>query len=265
MANYAVGDLQGCFTPFIKLLSEVSFNPSKDHLYLVGDLIARGPDSLSCLDFVYQNQDAITVTLGNHDLHYIACSLLGNKPNPKDKLTELFSSPLHDNYVSYLRTQPLAVYLKSHASFISHAGIHPSWNIIDALNFSKLAQQYYQSEEAEYFFENMYGQHDINFTPNKDPLTNFKVIVNVFTRMRFLESSGHLNLSQKGNPTQSHLQPWFEHNRFDFDQNNFIFGHWAALEGKTHKRNVLALDTGCVWGGNMTLLNLDNGEYFSSK
>jgi len=265
MANYAIGDLQGCFTPFVKLLSEVSFNPSKDHLYLVGDLIARGPDSLGCLDFVYQNQDAITVTLGNHDLHYIACSLLGRKPNPKDKLTELFSSPLHNNYVSYLRTQPLAVYLKSCASFISHAGIHPSWNIADALNFSKLAQQYYQSEEVKYFFENMYGQNDINFIPNEDPLTNFKIIVNVFTRMRFLESSGHLNLSQKGNPAQSHLQPWFEHSRFDCEQNNFIFGHWAALEGKTHKRNVLALDTGCVWGGNMTLLNLDNGEHFLSK
>jgi bis(5'-nucleosyl)-tetraphosphatase (symmetrical) len=265
MANYAIGDLQGCFTPFIKLLSEVGFNPSKDHLYLVGDLIARGPDSLSCLDFVYQNQDSITVTLGNHDLHFIACHLLSKQPNPKDNLATIFENRLCKNYVSYLRTQPLAVFLESQSTFISHAGIHPSWNIHAALSYSRLAEQNYRSQEALLFFENMYGNKDTSFTPNKDPLTNFKVIVNVFTRMRFLETNENLNLIEKGAPKNSQLTPWFNHPRFENDINRYIFGHWAALEGQTHKDNVIALDTGCVWGGNMTLLNLDNNEYFLSK
>lgn len=265
MANYAVGDLQGCFTPLIKLLSEVNFNPSKDHLYLVGDLIARGPDSLSCLDFVYQNQDAITVTLGNHDLHFIACNLLGKQPNPKDNLSAVFASPLCENYVSYLRTQPLAVYLESQSTFISHAGIHPTWTIKEALEYAQIAEQNYRSEEALLFFENMYGSKDTSFTPTKDPLTNFKTIVNVFTRMRFLEANENLNLSEKGAPTSSQLMPWFKHARFKNDLNRYIFGHWAALEGQTKQDNIIALDTGCVWGGNMTLINLDTNEYFLSK
>jgi len=265
MANYAVGDLQGCFTPFLKLLSEVNFNPSKDHLYLVGDLIARGPDSLSCLEFVYQNQDSITVTLGNHDLHFIACNILGKQPNPKDNLSAVFSSKQCRSYASYLRTQPLAVFLEKQSTFISHAGTHPSWSIEQALAYARIAEKNYRSEEAQLFFENMYGSKETNFTPNKDPLTNFKTIVNVFTRMRFLESDEKLNLYEKGSPKSSQLQPWFDHPRFESEKTRYIFGHWAALEGKTNKENMIALDTGCVWGGNMTLLNLGTNEYILSK
>ena len=265
MANYAVGDLQGCFTPFIKLRSEVGFNPSRDHLYLVGDLIARGPDSLSCLDFVYQNQDALTVTLGNHDLHFIACYLIGKQPNPKDKLASVFSSKLCEHYVSFLRTQPLAVYLEHQSTFISHAGIHPYWSIEQALNYAQTATHNYQSHEANLFFENMYGSKDPAYSPNKDFLTNFKIIVNVLTRMRFLEQSGNLNFFEKGKPRESALKPWFTHSRFKNDKNRYVFGHWAALEGVTNIENIIALDTGCVWGGNMTLLNLDTGEHYLSK
>lgn len=265
MANYAIGDLQGCFTPLIKLLSEVSFNPSKDHLYLVGDLIARGPDSLSCLDFVYQNQDSITVTLGNHDLHLIACHLLSKQPNPKDNLAAVFDNKLCANYISYLRTQPLAVFLESQSTFISHAGIHPSWSINDALNYAKVAEQSYRGEEAQLFFENMYGSKDTSFTPDKNLLTNFKIIINVFTRMRFLEANENLNLLEKGSPKNSLLSPWFDHPRFEIDDNRYVFGHWAALEGTTNRNNVIALDTGCVWGGYMTLLDLDTNERFLSK
>ncbi len=265
MANYAVGDLQGCFTPLIRLLTEVGFNPSKDHLYLVGDLIARGPDSLSCLDFVYQNQDALTVTLGNHDLHFIACYLLGKQPNPKDNLASVFSSKLCGHYVSYLRTQPLAVYLEDQSTFLSHAGIHPHWDIEQALSYAHIAEQNYRSDEANIFFENMYGSKEPAYIPDKDLITNFKITVNVFTRMRLLEQSGNLNLFEKGSPQQSTLIPWFRHERFENEKNRYVFGHWAALEGVTNVENILALDTGCVWGGNMTLMNLDTGERYLSK
>ena len=120
MADYAIGDLQGCFKEFSTLLQRVDFNPSKDHLYLVGDIVARGPDSLACLDFIYQHQDSMTITLGNHDLHMIACYFLNKPTNPKDKLAPIFKSSLLKRYISFLQTQPLALYLKTHNLSLIH-------------------------------------------------------------------------------------------------------------------------------------------------
>ena len=118
MADYAIGDLQGCFDEFSLLLKQVDFNPSKDHLYLVGDIVARGPDSKACLDYIYQHQDSVSVTLGNHDLHMIACYLNNVTPNPKDKLTALFNSSKLPHYIAFLQTQPLALYLEQYLSLI---------------------------------------------------------------------------------------------------------------------------------------------------
>lgn len=125
MADYAIGDLQGCFSEFNTLLQRVNFNPSQDHLYLVGDVVARGPDSLACLDHIYKHQDSMTITLGNHDLHMVACYYLNKSINPKDKLGPIFESPHLARYISFLQTQPLAIELKQYNCFISHAGLKP--------------------------------------------------------------------------------------------------------------------------------------------
>ncbi|BBN80811.1 bis(5'-nucleosyl)-tetraphosphatase, symmetrical [Pseudoalteromonas sp. A25] len=266
MAKYAIGDLQGCFKPFMQLLDIVDFNPSQDHLYLVGDVLARGPDSQACLEFLCQNQGAISITLGNHDLHFLACALLGKPPNPKDKLDNVFASSKLDKYIALLQAQPLALFLPQLKTFVSHAGIHPDWDIKSALNYAQFAQQCYQSSDAVHYFANMYGAGVVKDVENLNDQDKFKAIVNVFTRMRFLDNNGQLELKHKG-PAEisNNLMPWFTHARFQQDDNRYIFGHWAALEGKTNLNNVIALDTGCVWGGPMTLMNLTSGERFSSK
>ncbi|GEK10906.1 symmetrical bis(5'-nucleosyl)-tetraphosphatase [Pseudoalteromonas sp. McH1-7] len=262
MAKYAIGDLQGCFTPLIALLDQVDFNPSQDHLYFVGDIIARGPDPLACLEFLYQHADSISVTLGNHDLHFLACLALGMPPNPKDKLDAVFNSPKCQKYADLLRAQPLAIWLEQQQTLISHAGIHPSWSIEQALNYAHFAEANYQSTKAPEFYANMYGAHPGLELDKLSEQDKFKAIVNVFTRMRFLKQNGELDLKNKsGLKDNDGLIPWFEYGQIP-PNTTLLFGHWAALEGETHQKNVIALDTGCVWGGAMTMINIDTGEKY---
>lgn len=266
MADYAIGDLQGCFKEFNALLQKVAFNPSKDHLYLVGDIVARGPNSLACLDYVYTHQNSITVTLGNHDLHMIACYLLNQSINPKDKLEAIFQSPNLPLYIAYLQTQPLALNLTQHNCFISHAGLNPQWSIAQAMQHAKFAQQCYSAHNANHFFKQMYQPHPNHWHSELSNDAKFRHIVNYFTRMRFITTNNQLNFDEKNaTDSTSALQPWFTHPAIKKIQQNIIFGHWASLAGKTTQQHVYALDTGCVWGGEMTLLNLASKEKISEK
>lgn len=264
MANYAIGDLQGCFNEFHALLQQVDFNPSKDHLYLVGDIVARGPDSLACLDYLYTYQDSITVTLGNHDLHLIANYFLNKTANPKDKLGPLLRSEKFPAYIKMLQQQPLALWLEEQQIFISHAGLNPAWTIKEALKHAQFATDCYQSAHAHDFFNNMYLAHPSTWSKQLTKFEKFRYIVNYFTRMRFLTPDEQLDLSYKGAITDSNAMiPWFNHPRFKTLKKDIVFGHWAALEGKTSHSHIHALDTGCVWGGKMTLLELSNKQRFS--
>ena len=255
MANYAIGDLQGCYKEFQALLLQVDFNPSKDHLYLVGDIVARGPDSLACLDYLYTHQDSITVTLGNHDLHLIANYLLHKRANPKDKLSALLDSKKLPAYITLLQQQPLA--------FISHAGLNPAWSIKQALQHAQFAQRCYQGADARDYFEHMYEQHPSVWHDQLTKFEQFRYIVNYFTRMRFLTHDEQLELTFKGSIADSNAMiPWFKHPRFNDFNKHIVFGHWAALEGITNHKNIHALDTGCVWGGAMTLMELKNKQLF---
>ncbi|TMP07139.1 symmetrical bis(5'-nucleosyl)-tetraphosphatase [Pseudoalteromonas sp. S3178] len=266
MADYAIGDLQGCFSEFNTLLQRVNFNPSQDHLYLVGDVVARGPDSLACLDHIYKHQDSMTITLGNHDLHMVACYYLNKSINPKDKLGPIFESPFLARYISFLQTQPLAIELKQYNCFISHAGLNPDWTINNALRYAEFAKSCYQSSNAKLFFERMYQPHPGKFSSELDDFEKFRYIVNYFTRMRFLTANNQLELNAKGAITDSReLTPWFKHPNIVNAKHDIIFGHWAALEGKTANPCIHALDTGCVWGGSMTLMELSNKKLIVEK
>jgi len=266
MADYAIGDLQGCFSEFTTLLQRVNFNPSKDHLYLVGDVVARGPDSLACLDYIYQHQDSMTITLGNHDLHMIACYYLKKPTNPKDKLTPIFNSKKLPYYISFLQTQPLALFIKKYNSFISHAGLNPDWSVDTALHYAKFAQHCYQSKNAKSFFEHMYQPHPLKADIELDDFAKFRFIINYFTRMRFLTHNNELDLNAKGAiTTNKKLLPWFKHPSIVNLKHELIFGHWAALEGKTGNKHIHALDTGCVWGGAMSLMKLNCKKIVTEK
>lgn len=259
MALYAIGDLQGCYHEFDALLRRVDFNPSQDHLYCVGDIVARGPDSLSCLRRLEQLQGSVSVTLGNHDLHLLACAALNKEPNPKDKLAPLFAADDFDSLLAFLRNQPLALWLAPLNTLVCHAGLSPHWSLAQALEQAQQAQRCYQGKDAAYYFAHMYQNRPVKWCDSLSEMEKFVYTINSFTRMRFVEPSGALNLKEKGKPgCDDQLVPWFAHSHRQHDDFDIVFGHWAALEGKTGRDNVHALDTGCVWGGSMTLMDLQS-------
>jgi len=261
MADYAIGDLQGCFTEFKLLLEKVNFNPSKDILYLVGDIVARGPDSLACLRLLKDLGDCVKITLGNHDLHLIATYYLGKQPKKNDKLDSLFSAPDFPELISFLQKQPLAIWLETYQTLICHAGLSPHWDIETALTQANLATKKYQSEDALYYFQNMYAEGPLTWSDKLTELESFRYTVNAFTRMRFLTTDSQMDFIHKGSPQDTpNLQPWFQHPKIKSLRNTkIIFGHWASLLGKTHNPNIIALDTGCIWGKELTLIELNSG------
>lgn len=268
MADYVVGDLQGCYHELNYLLDKVDFNPSKDHLYLVGDIVARGPDSLRCMDFLFNQQGSVSITLGNHDLHFLATYFANQVPNSKDKLDALFASKKLANYVNFIQQQPLAIWLKKYNTLICHAGLSPELSLKHALKLAKKAAKRYSSDDAPYFLSNMYGNSTNSLSTVSDKLSKFCFTVNAFTRMRFVNYQGHLDFQQKGNPysqLNGELFPWFNINRENHHNFNICFGHWAALLGETPYKNIFALDTGCVWGNQLTLMELESQALHTTK
>lgn len=258
MADYAIGDLQGCFNEFKAILETIKFNPSQDTIYLVGDIVARGPDSLSCLRFIKDNAGSIKTTLGNHDLHLISTFLLNKQPNPNDYLADIFSAPDKHELIAFLQAQPLARFLPKYNCLICHAGLSPEWTLEQGLSAAKTAEQQYQSTDAHYYLSNMYQNGPNQWATAQTEIEKFCYTINAFTRMRYFTSDFKMDLNSKSSPTQgSSLIPWFELPRTSsLNDITIVFGHWAALEGKTNSKQFQAIDTGCVWGQALTALNL---------
>lgn len=256
MATYAIGDIQGCYHAFESLLERIQFDPKSDRLWLVGDLINRGSGSLEMLRWCYQHQDNIQTVLGNHDLHAIAVSHGVKKPNRSDTLQTILDAPDADVLLTWLRHQPLMVSNDDYA--MVHAGLLPQWHIHQALTYSKEVESALQSDDYGDFLLNMYGN-----TPNvwHDDLTGYnrlRMITNVMTRMRVCSADGALDFSFNGelDDVPEGLTPWFNlPNRVARDQ-AIIVGHWSAL-GLYKYQNVYALDTGCLWGGQLTAMCLE--------
>lgn len=257
MTRYAVGDLQGCLKPLQCLLEQVTFNPKHDQLWLVGDLINRGPDSLATLRFLYSIKDSIKVVLGNHDLHFLAIDSGATHARKTDTFEALFAAPDRQQLSDWLRQQPL-FYCDPSADYVmSHAGIAPHWTIAQAQRYANEVQQVLQSDQAVEFFKHMYGNNPDNWNEQLRGWDRLRTITNYFTRMRFCGPKGELDLANKSNQASAGFHPWFKHPARVNQQQNIIFGHWAALEGKADTAHIFALDTGCVWGNTMTLLNLE--------
>ncbi|ATC93663.1 symmetrical bis(5'-nucleosyl)-tetraphosphatase [Pseudoalteromonas tunicata] len=267
MAQYVIGDLQGCFKEFKAILATLAFNPSQDTLYLVGDIVARGPDSLSCLRFIKDNASSVKTTLGNHDLHLISTFLLNKQPNPKDLLADIFTAPDRNELIEYLQARPLALFLPEFNSLVCHAGLSPEWTLAQALKAAKIAEQAYQGKDARYYLANMYQNGPTRWQDAKTEIEKFCYTINAFTRMRYFTSDFKMDLSSKGSPAQdSPLIPWFELPRASsLNDLTVIFGHWAALEGKTNSNQFQAIDTGCVWGQALTALNLETQQRTQQK
>ena len=267
MANFFVGDIQGCFDELRLLLAKINFNHEQDHLYLVGDLIGRGPQAKETLDFLMQHQQSMHPVLGNHDLHFLAISQGIKQAKQGDKFNELLSSTHLSQYVDYLRNQPLLIILPEDNIVITHAGISPQWDVATAAEQASIVQNWLSGDNFITLLTTMYN-NDINHWNECVTSTQRAVFtINALTRMRYCYNDGRLDFSTNCAPhknTDLALKPWFDFNLTPSD-NTLVFGHWAALLGQTGQHKIIALDTGCLWGNLMTIWQSSTNTYFNQK
>ncbi|WP_349431912.1 symmetrical bis(5'-nucleosyl)-tetraphosphatase [Methylomarinum sp. Ch1-1] len=257
MSIYAIGDIQGCYDELLRLLDIVEFNENRDQLWFAGDLVNRGPKSLQTLRFVKSLGDAAVTVLGNHDLHLIAISLAQRKLRKKDSLRQVLEAPDHEELIHWLRHRPL---FHSQDNFcLLHAGLPPQWDFHQTQKMAAKAENILQGPNYAGFFKSMYGDKPSLWSTELNNTEQARFIVNCFTRMRYCDTQGRLDFSHKGAPgTQPQtLYPWFAVPGRKSADMKIIFGHWSTL-GYYHGHNCYAIDTGCLWGGQLTALRLDN-------
>ena len=266
MAIYLVGDIQGCYSELQALLKQVSFNMATDQLYLAGDLVARGPDSLATLRFVKSLNRSAKVVLGNHDLHLLSVYAGIKKVKKQDKLNDLLAANDIDDLMNWLAQQPLLQQIGKDNAYMSHAGISPQWNLQQAIEQANFATQRLSSKKRDHWLCAMYGEKPNDWQQAKTDEDKFRYTVNAFTRMRYCYKNKQLEFENKLAPKYSKEQknsllPWYELSS-TIKTTTWVFGHWAALMGYCTVNNVYALDTGCVWGNHLTMLRWHDKKIF---
>jgi bis(5'-nucleosyl)-tetraphosphatase (symmetrical) len=257
MARFAIGDVQGCVTELRALLEAIRFSPDRDQLWFVGDLVNRGPHSLECLRLIRALGDNAFVVLGNHDLHLLAMvfgSHLQDKPG--DTLHDILRAPDRAAILQWLLERPLAYQDPTHGELLVHAGLVPQWSVPQTLLLAQEVRHALLTDPAV-FFDPMYGDEPDRWSEQLTGAERIRFIVNCLTRLRLCTAEGRVALKAKGPPVpDSTLLPWFEIPDRASRGNRIIFGHWSAL-GYVNAHGVIGLDTGCVWGGALTAVNLD--------
>jgi len=258
MAVYAVGDIQGCLDEFRDLLDALTFDPEKDKLWLVGDLVNRGPKSLETLRFVRSLGKAAITVLGNHDLHLLALAIAPGARPPEKDLDRVLKAKDSDDLVEWLRQQPLLHYDKTLESVLVHAGIYPEWSLKKARALAGEVEDVLRGPKPEKFLKKMYGAEPDRWSDELSGSARLRFIVNTFTRMRFCRPDGSLDLSAKLGPGDygDDVVPWYRMPKRKAKDVRIVFGHWSTL-GYHEDGYVLSLDTGCVWGGLLTAAQLD--------
>ena len=267
--TYVIGDIQGCYDGLRRVLDKVEFDETNDKLFAVGDLVARGEDSLSTLRFLKSLGSQFSSVLGNHDLHLLAVVNGIRKAKKSDKLEPLLNAADLTELVDWLRQFPLAAKLDEQ-SIMVHAGLYPQWSIDDCVSLSDEVSNILKSDDYATFLSKMYGNTPDKWSDKLEDDERLRFIVNACTRMRFVHTDGTLDFDNKSHPStvsntaNSTLKPWFEIENTKFTTSQrVIFGHWAALSGHTNNSQFVGLDTGYVWGQSMTLLNLDTSTLIS--
>lgn len=260
MARFAIGDIQGCFSEFQALLAQANFDPACDELFSVGDIVNRGPQSLEVLRWMYMHRDAVHLVLGNHDLHLLAVSTGYENKKSRDTLDDILTAPDREMLLAWLRNQPL--FLREDTFCLVHAGVWPGWHLDEVQRLALEATTLLQADNGQAFFKQLYGNRPTLWSNDLADNDRLRFIVNSLTRMRALYQDRSLDFAYKRglDDIPSELQPWFAF-PLSPDMPRVICGHWSAL-GLYMKENVWALDTGCVWGGQLTIVNCDTGEVF---
>jgi bis(5'-nucleosyl)-tetraphosphatase (symmetrical) len=261
MSHYVVGDIQGCYAEFAQLLDLIGFDPALDRLWLVGDLVNRGPDSLSVLRHVKSLGVAATTVLGNHDLHLVIVAA-GHRPlHRRDTLAAILEAPDRDELLDWLRRRPLVV--QDGPLLLVHAGLLPSWTAADALRLSREVETVLASAAYDEFLRDLYGDKPARWNDELTGHERLRVIVNAFTRLRFCSADDAMELEEKRSPRHSlpGFAPWFAHPERKSAGVTILCGHWSALDLMLAP-NVLMLDSGCLWGGTLTAVRIDDGRLF---
>lgn len=260
MAVYAIGDLQGCLDPLKRLLDRIGFDPGRDRLWFTGDLVNRGPQSLQALRFVRALGEHAVAVLGNHDLHLLATAFADSRPRKRrDTLEDILQAPDRDELLEWLRRRPLLHHEAELAFTLVHAGLPPQWDLPAASAAAAELEAVLGGDEYIDFLKVMYGNQPDLWSPELTGVDRLRFIVNAFTRMRYVRADGSLDLHNKGPVERAApgLMPWF---RFPGRRSaglRIVFGHWSLLGGASQD-GAFSVDTGCVYGGMLTALRLDD-------
>jgi bis(5'-nucleosyl)-tetraphosphatase (symmetrical) len=255
MALYAIGDIQGCHAEFCELLDLIGFSPASDRLWLVGDLVNRGPSSLAVLREVMRLGDAAVTVLGNHDFHLLTVAAGHRRPHRDDTLDAILAAPDRDDLVAWVKSRPLVVTEGDLA--MVHAGFLPSWTPAQAVALSREVEAMLQGDAAHEFLGVLYGDHPHRWSDDLEGYDRLRVIVNACTRLRFCTADDTLELHEKRGPghVPAGYLPWFAHPSRRSAASTIVCGHWSTLDLML-ATNVLMLDSGCLWGGTLTGVRL---------
>lgn len=263
MATYFIGDIQGCYDPLRRLLDSANFDPAKDRLIAVGDLVNRGPKSLETLRLLRSLGSSFRSVLGNHDITLLAVAEGTRKARKKDTFDELLAAPDLSDLLAWLRQFPLA--LTEQGILVVHAGVPPDWTLEQTLSRAAEVEAWLQGPDARSFLQQAYGDSPGRFEEGQVGTTRARTITNALTRLRFCTADGRMDFAAKGSVASGpkDMLPWFAHPNRALAETRIAFGHWALLYGKVNTKNVIALDTACVWGYELTMLRLEDGVKLS--
>lgn len=258
MAVYAIGDIQGCLEPLHRLLGKLGYRRGRDRLWLSGDLVNRGPDSLGVLHFVRSLEPEPVCVLGNHDLHLLAVADGAEPAKPNDTLAEILAAPEREELVEWLRQRPLFHYDQELGWGMVHAGLVPQWDLATIRELAQEVETVLRGPDHGEFFRHMYGNQPAAWASELTGWDRLRAIINAMTRLRYCDPAGHMALAAKDAPgTQPRgYLPWFQVPGRASADVRLVFGHWSTL-GRYESQNAVGLDSGCVWGGRLTAVRLD--------
>lgn len=267
MSDYVMGDIQGCYDSLMLLLEKIDFNESTDRLWFVGDLVNRGPQSLAVIRFIKNLPITSQVTLGNHDLHLLSELFVPNpqRSNKDDTLSHILRASDAEELGHWLRKQHLLIHDPTLNMVMVHAGIAPCWNLSTAKKLALELEHLLSGDHYLEFLTTMYGNYPDHWSETLTGPDRWRIICNYFTRMRFCDVEGHLVLTYKGTVAAAppNLYPWYSVPHRHEIETDIVFGHWAALQGNCPAPRIHAIDTGCLWGGKLTALRLQDRQRFT--
>ena len=251
MSVYWVGDIQGCDAPLGQLLDQIDFSASRDRLYVLGDLVNRGPDSLAVLRRLQRLGSSVQCVLGNHDLHLLAIAAGARPPSQTDTLDDILQADDRDHLLHWLRHQSIAIFQED--VLMVHAGVLPQWSLAETLALARELESILQNHDADEFFLHMYGNEPAQWHPQLQGIARWRCALNAFTRLRFCSPTGDMEFNTKESSAKAPAgyMPWFEVPHRQTNHITIAFGHWSTL-GAVARNDIWALDTGCVWGGCLT-------------